>query len=97
MEKFQKFAPEKLDKKVQPKEKLSDLEELIFRPCTRGIKTLTKKEFNEYINLNIEDLSKTKMNAKTVFIANVTKKFLIDNKEKVLNQIKEKEEEENER
>ena len=53
--------------------------------------------FNKYIDLDVEALKKTKMNIKTIIIAQETQKFLIEHKQEVLNKIKEKEEKEDER
>ena len=97
MGKFKKFVPGRVDRKTQEKKKLSDLEELILKPHRKGIKALTTEEFDRYINLNIEELKRTKINAKTIVIADSTKSFLIENKETILKEIKEKEENENER
>ena len=94
---FQKFVPGRVDRETQKKKKLSDLEELILKPHRKGIKALTTEEFDRYINLNIEELKRTKINAKTIVIADSTKSFLIENKETILKEIKEKEENENER
>ena len=94
---FQKFVPGRVDRETQKKKKLSDLEELILKPHRKGIKALTTEEFDRYINLNIEELKRTKINAKTIVIADSTKSFLIENKEAILKEIKEKEENENER
>ena len=94
---FQKFVPGRVDRETQKKKKLSDLEELILKPHRKGIKALTTEEFDRYINLNIEELKRTKINAKTIVIADSTKSFLIDNKETILKEIKGKEENENER
>ncbi len=94
---FQKFVPGRVDRETQKKKKLSDLEELILKPHRKGIKALTTEEFDRYINLNIEELKRTKINAKTIVITDSTKSFLIENKETILKEIKEKEENENER
>ena len=94
---FQKFVPGRVDRETQKKKKLSDLEELILKPHRKGIKALTTEEFDRYINLNIEELKRTKINAKTIVIADSTKSFFIENKETILKEIKEKEENENER
>lgn len=94
---FQKFVPGRVDRETQKKKKLSDLEELILKPHRKGIKTLTIEEFDRYINLDIEELKRTKINAKTIVIADSTKSFLIENKKEILKEIKEKEENENER
>ena len=97
MGKFQKFVPGRVDKEAEEKKRLSDLEMLILKPHTEGIEKLTREEFNKYIDLDVEALKKTKMNIKTIIIAQETQKFLIEHKQEVLNKIKEKEEKEDER
>lgn len=97
MGKFQKFVPGRVDKESEEKKRLSDLEMLILKPHTEGIEKLTREEFNKYIDLDVEALKKTKMNIKTIIIAQETQKFLIEHKQEVLNKIKEKEEKEDER
>ena len=97
MGKFQKFQPGRVDKESEEKKRLSDLEMLVLKPHTEGIEKLTREEFNKYIDLDVEALKKTKMNIKTIIIAQETQKFLIEHKQEVLNKIKEKEEKEDER
>ena len=97
MGKFQKFVPGRVDKEAEEKKRLSDLEMLVLKPHTEGIEKLTREEFNKYIDLDVEALKKTKMNIKTIIIAQETQKFLIEHKQEVLNKIKEKEEKEDER
>ena len=97
MGKFQKFVPGRVDKEAEEKKRLSDLEMLILKPHTEGIEKLTREEFNKYIDLDVEALKKTKMNIKTIFIAQETQKFLIEHKQEVLNKIKEREEKDDER
>ena len=80
------------------KHKLSPTEELIFKPHKEnGLKNLTRDEIEKYLSLDIKALKKTKMNIKTIIIAEKTQKFLVENKQKLLNKIKEREEKENER
>ena len=97
MGKFQKFVPGRVDKEAEEKKRLSDLEMLILKPHTEGIEKLTREEFNKYIDLDVEALKKTKMNIKTIIIAQETQKFLIEHKQEVLNKIKEREEKDDER
>lgn len=97
MGKFQKFVPGRVDKESEEKKRLSDLEMLILKPHTEGIEKLTREEFNKYIDLDVEALKKTKMNIKTIIIAQETQKFLIEHKQEVLNKIKEREEKDDER
>ena len=97
MGKFQKFVPGRVDKEAEEKKRLSDLEMLILKPHTEGNEKLTREEFNKYIDLDVEALKKTKMNIKTIIIAQETQKVLIEHKQEVLNKIKEKEEKEDER
>ena len=96
MGKFQKFVPGRVDREVQEKKKLSDIEMLILKPHTEGLDKLTREEINQYIGLDVEELKKTKMNIKTIIIAQETQKFLIEHKQDLLNKIKEKEEKEDE-
>ena len=88
MGKFQKFVPGRVDKEAEEKKRLSDLEMLVLKPHTEGIEKLTREEFNKYIDLDVEALKKTKMNIKTIIIAQETQKFLIEHKQEVLNKIK---------
>ena len=75
------------------KHKLSPLEELIFKPLEEnGLRNLTREEIEKYLSLDIKALTKTKMNMKTIVIAEETQKFLAENKQKLLNKIKEREE-----
>ena len=97
MGRFQKFVPGRVDKESEEKKRLSDLEMLILKPHTEGIEKLTREEFNKYIDLDVEALKKTKMNIKTIIIAQETQKFLIEHKQEVLNKIKEREEKDDER
>ena len=71
------------------KHKLSTLEELIFKPHKEnGLRNLTKEEIEKYLSLDIKALTKTKMNMKTIVIAEKTQKFLAKNKQTLLNKIK---------
>ena len=88
MGEFQKFVPRAVDKNAQKEKKLSKIEMLILKPHTKGLEKLTREEIEEYINLDIKALQKTKMNIKTIIIADETQKFLIKNKQKLLNKIK---------
>lgn len=107
MGEFQKYVPGRVDREAQEKKKLSDTEMLIYKPHTEGIESLTKDELKKYINLDIENLKKTKMNIKTIMVAEHTKKFLEEHKETILKKIQsndlarpqrsEKEEDENAR
>ena len=92
MGKFQKFVPGRVDREAQEKKKLSDIEMLILKPHTKGLKTLTSEELKQYISLNIETLKKTKMNIKTIMIAQETKKFLIEHEQELLDRITERQE-----
>ena len=75
------------------KHKLGPLEELIFKPHKEnGLRNLTREEIEKYLSLDIKALTKTKMNMKTIVIAEETQKFLAENKQKLLNKIKEREE-----
>ncbi len=77
------------------KHKLGPLEELIFKPHKEnGLRKLTREEIEKYLSLDIKALKKTKMNIKTIIIAEETQKFLAKNKQKLLNKIKEREEDE---
>ena len=96
MGKFQKFVPGRVDRETQEKKKLSDIEMLILKPHTEGLKKLTREEIYQYIGLDVEALKKTKMNIKTIIIAQETQKFLIEHKQDLLDKIKEKEEKEDE-
>ena len=96
MGKFQKFVPGRVDREAQEKKKLSDIEMLILKPHTEGLEKLTREEINQYIGLDVEALKKTKMNIKTIIIAQETQKFLIEHKQDLLDKIKEKEEKEDE-
>ena len=92
---FKKVVPGRVDKEVQKRKKLSDLEELIFKPHGnngKDVELMTEEEFNRYINLNIEELYKTKMNSKTIMLASATKECLNKEKEKILRVIRKKEE-----
>ena len=71
--------------------------ELIFKPHREGIKSLSKEEIEQYIGFNIEEINKTNMNVKTIIICQETQQFLRKNKEILLKNIINKEEEENER
>lgn len=97
MGEFQKFVPGAVDKDAQEKKRLSKTEMLILKPHTEGLEKLTREEIEEYINLDIKAFQKTKMNIKTIIIADETQKFLIKNKQKLLNKIKEREENKDER
>lgn len=80
------------------KHKLGPTEKLIFKPHEEnGLKKLTREEIEEYLSLDIKALRKTKMNMKTIVIAEETQKFLAKNKQKLLNKIKEREEDEHAR
>ena len=83
MGKFQKYVPGRIDREAQEKKKLSDTEMLIYKPHTEGLESLTKEELEEYLNLDTEELKKTKMNMKTIAVAEETKKFLIEHKEEI--------------
>ena len=92
MENLQKFVPGRVDQEAQEKKMLSDIEMLILKPHTKGLKTLTSEELKQYISLNIETLKKTKMNIKTIMIAQETKKFLIEHEQELLDRITERQE-----
>ena len=80
------------------KHKLSPLEELIFKPLEEnGLRNLTREEIEKYLSLYIKALKKTKMNMKTIIIAQETQRILSENKQKLLNKIKEREEDEHAR
>lgn len=80
------------------KHKLSPLEELIFKPLEEnGLRNLTREEIEKYLSLDIKALKKTKMNMKTIIIAQETQRILSENKQKLLNKIKEREEDEHAR
>ena len=89
---LKKFVPGRVDEEAQTKKKLSDIETLILKPHRKGLETLTSEEFKQYISLNIEKLKKTKMNIKTIMIAQETQKFLIEHKQEVLDRITERQE-----
>ncbi len=89
---------EKVDIQMQEKKKLGPLEELIYKPHrVDRLSDLTKEELNQYINLDINALYKTKMNIKTIQVAKATKEFLISNKEIIFDKLKIKEEADYER
>ena len=96
MGKFQKFVPGRVDREAQEKKKLSDIEMLILKPHTEGLEKLTREEIHQYIGLDVEALKKTKLNIKTIIIAQETQKFLIEHKQDLLDKIKEKEKKEDE-
>lgn len=75
--------------KLYEKHKLSPTEELIFKPYEENwLRRLTRKEIEEYLSLDIKALRKTKINMKTIVIAEETQKFLIEHKEEILKRIK---------
>ena len=75
------------------KHKLSPTEELIFKPHKEnGLKNLTRDEIEKYLSLDIKALEKTKMNIKTIMIAQETKKFLIEHEQELLDRITERQE-----
>ena len=77
------------------KHKLGPLEELIFKPHKEnGLRKLTREEIEKYLSLDIKASMKTKINIKTIILAEETQKFLAKNKQKLLNKIKEREEDE---
>lgn len=81
---FQKYVPGKIDRETQEKDKLNGIETLIFKPHIEGLENLTKEELEEYIMLDIETLKTTRINMKTIMVAEETKKFLMEHKETIL-------------
>ena len=93
MEDVEKSKPKRIFIEQYEKHKLSPLEELIFKPHKENrLRNLTKEEIEKYLSLDIKALTKTKMNMKTIVIAERIQKFLAENKQILLNKIKEREE-----
>lgn len=82
------------DKQTQFEKELTDIEKLIFKPHNEKLETLAEEEIEEYINIDIETLKKLEINNKTIMIFEETRKYIIENKEKILKKIKERKEEE---
>ena len=93
MGKFQKYVPGQIDKESQYKNQLNDLEHFIFKPHKDGIKSMTKDEIEEYINLGEEKLIKAKIDGKTIAVYQETRRFLQENLENILNDLKNNEDE----
>ena len=92
---FQKFIPGEVDRESQIKRRLNETEELIFKPHQQGVDSLNEEEIEKYININIEELKKTKTNNKIIMLCRITQEVLKDNKERLLKEIKKREEKEN--
>ena len=100
---FYNYDKEHVDRDSQKKEAISEIEELIYKPFREGgndITNLTEEEFEQYCALSIEELRKTKINAKTLILLEATQKAIEGRKESILKRIREKrkkEEQESER
>lgn len=90
MGEFKKYVPGQIDKESQIKKELSELEYLILKPHTEGIKEMSKEEIDRYIAIDEEELRKTKMNSKTILIFIETKKILKENYKEIIADMKEK-------
>ena len=97
MSAFQKIVSGEINREVQKRKMITKEEELIFKPHTQGLWSLSREEIQQYISFNISEMKKTNMNIKTIIICEETQKFLKNNKQMLLNNIINKEEEENER
>lgn len=97
------FLAEKIDKKLQDQEKLSEIEELILKPHRNRerIMSLTEKEIEEYRKINIEELKDTKISMNILLVCKSTQDFMNQNIDSILKIVRrkeqKKEEEESER
>jgi len=71
--------------------------DIILKPHREGFENLSKEEIEQYLNLDIEKMKKLGINIKLIVICKETQKFIKNNKEILLKNIINKEEEENER
>lgn len=94
MKKFIRYIPGQTDTQAQKKNQLKPVEKLIFKPHTEGINSLTEEEINQYLALDIEALKQENIDMKTIAICEETKKFILENKEALLEAIKQKSEKE---
>ena len=96
---FYDYSVEHNDKESQHSQKLSEVEELILKPHREegGIANLTEEELKLYLNIDIEDLNKKKINIKTILVCKATQEFIKENMDSILKVIKkQKEQGENE-
>ena len=97
------FLAEKIDKKLQEQEKISEIEELILKPHRNRerIMSLTEKEIEEYRKINIEELKDTKISMNILLVCKSTQDFMNQNIDSILKIVRrkeqKKEEEESER
>ncbi len=89
---FKKYQPGQIDKDIQSKQKISELENLILKPHRDGIINLTIDELQMYINLDIDELRAANLSEKMVVIAEETKKYLLEHKQEIEEKIKQEEE-----
>ena len=99
---FYDYDKEHVDKESQYSKRLTETEELILKPQREEnkIASLTEEELKQYMELDIEELKKMKMNSKTILICQATQEFIKENMDSILKIIREqpkKEEGENER
>lgn len=90
-----KFEP---DTTLQKEKALSELESFILRPYLNNgdIISFSKDEIERYLRIDEKELEAKGINAKTLRVCIATKDFIRENYERILNQIKEREELENE-
>ena len=88
---FIDYFSKRFDTQLQDTSQITKTEELILKPTREGIRNLTKEELEEYMKLDIEELKKTGMNIKMVYLCQIIQELIQKDKETILRAIQEQE------